>query len=89
MAFHAVEPLTRFRKHELDYPLLACPAGKAFGVERVVSGHDGLVEDGELAYFAVVAVGADGRPVGKEEEVGVGLRVAVSKESYNSSRHVH
>ena len=64
VAFHTVEPLRGFREHELVDLLAARTAHEAGGVVRVFAGHDGLVEDREVAYFAVVAVGADGRPVG-------------------------
>ena len=64
VALHAIESLTRLGEDELVDTVLATPASEAFGVEGVVAGHDGLIEDGLVAEAAVVrAVGAYGRAV--------------------------
>ena len=63
MALHAVETLTGFGEDELDDAFLATPAREALSVEGVISCHDGLVEDGQLAHFAVIAICADRRAI--------------------------
>ena len=64
MTLHAVDALTGLGEYEVVDPVLADFAGEAVGVEGVVAGHDGLIEDGLVAEAAVVrAVGAYGRAV--------------------------
>lgn len=72
VAGHAVYALAGLGEDELVDAVVADLALEAMGVVGVIAGHDGLIEDGLLAYVAVVAtVGTDGRAIGEEEEVGV------------------
>jgi hypothetical protein len=54
MAVHAVNSLAGLGKDELVDALLADLALEAVGMVRVVAGHDGFVEDGEMADVARV-----------------------------------
>ena len=64
MALHAVKSLARLGKHQFVDPIPTTSASEARRMVRVVAGHNGLVEDGEVAYFAVVAIRAHWRSVG-------------------------
>lgn len=61
MAVHTVYAVTGFSKDQLVYSIVANFALEAVCVVRVVSCHDGFVEDGLLTDVAIVAaLGADG-----------------------------
>lgn len=55
MAVHTVYAVTGFGKDQLVYAVVADFALEAVGVIRVVSCHDGFVEDGLLTDVAIVA----------------------------------
>lgn len=63
VAFHTIETLTCLREDELIDAILATSTRKTRSVVRVVASHDRLVENGKIAYFAVVAVRADRRAI--------------------------
>ena len=73
MALHTVESLTSLSKDKLVDATLAAPTRKTRGMIRIVAGHDSFVEDGEVAYFAVVAIRAYWRSIREQEEVCVRL----------------
>lgn len=79
VAGHAVNSLACFGEDEFVDAIMAYFALEAVGMVRVVAGHDGFVEDGLLAYVAVVtAVCTDGGSIGEQEEVGIGSYLLVT-----------
>lgn len=63
VTFHTIETLTCLREDKLVDAVLATSTRKTSSVVRVVASHDGLVENGKVAYFAVVAVRANRRTI--------------------------
>lgn len=79
MALHAVYALAGFCKDKLIDSVLADFTLEAMGVVRVVTSHDSLVEYGEVADIAVIrTVGANGRTIGQQEEVGIGSNLVTT-----------
>lgn len=56
MALHAVEALARLGEHEFNDAFLAASASETLGVKGIIARHDCLIEDRELADFAIVAI---------------------------------
>lgn len=66
VASHTIYSLARFGEDQLVNTIVAYFALEAMGVIRVVTGHNGFVEDGLLAYVAVVAaICTDGGSIGE------------------------
>jgi len=66
MAIHAVYAVARLGKNELVNSSVANLAFETVGVVRVVSCHDGLVENGKMANItAVGAICTDRGAIGK------------------------
>ena len=57
--------MVSFGKYGFDYAVLANSACEAPGVERIISHHDRLINDRQVADFTIAAVRTDGRAIGK------------------------
>lgn len=85
VAGHAVNALACFGEDEFVDAITAYFALEAVGMVRVVAGHDGFVEDGLLAYVAIVAaVCTDGGSIGEQEEIGIGSHLLVTLRAFET-----